>query len=417
MPSSLPALLIGNSRFPDNNNFSGNNTANFFPLLVSTIDTIGNAEAWNQYAVGAAGNLSNIFCTLVTNTRGTNSTLKDRKNGVDGGLAVSIIAGATGDFEDVSNTSAYTPGDLICGCVQNGSGGGNQVIQYIRALFTPTTGMVQFCGMVGEPQLQFNTHNYMSPMGYCSFIIGNSTDLNYAMYCRAGGTFTNMQTYVSTNAQAGSVTMKFRVSSVDGNQAISIGAGATGFFQDTTHSDAVTNADTAQYHYAMFDGGTFKTEMMGSLFTSSSNKIDLLASSMNEFSGSNNVANFQHIAGVMTMSFGTAEAKAQLKMPFDCRASGLRYLKQYDFTAVTTCAFRQNGSNGNMAVSIPVNTSLGLYEDTTNHDDITAGDLVCLAYTCGTSGSIYFHTTGITLEPVTGPAPGGGGYNLIMSST
>lgn len=95
----------------------------------------------------------------------------------------------------------------------------------------------------------------------------------------------------------------------------------------------------------------------------------------------------------------TTEAQSQVPYRIAGRASNLKiYIDANDRTAMTI-RFRKNTANGNMVVTIPASTT-GTFEDTTNFDDIAAGDLICLSRTIGTGGTVQsVQSEGIVFEP------------------
>jgi len=66
----------------------------------------------------------------------------------------------------------------------------------------------------------------------------------------------NMGIHVSANLSTGiGFTFTLRINGVDGNQSITVGAGATGFFQDTVNEDSIAVGDLVSYRFNKPAGG------------------------------------------------------------------------------------------------------------------------------------------------------------------
>lgn len=63
-----------------------------------------------------------------------------------------------------------------------------------------------------------------------------------------------LRTHVLTSTTTGTGTFAIRINGATGNQTVSIGAGLTGFFEDTTNVDYAGGADLVNYIWSGGDG-------------------------------------------------------------------------------------------------------------------------------------------------------------------
>lgn len=81
------------------------------------------------------------------------------------------------------------------------------------------------------------------------------------------GTFSLL--YMSLNTNGGTCTAHFNVGNTNVNQALSATGGATGFFQDNTHSDTVSSGNKACVQFTGPSSGLFEGGAYGMLFDTS----------------------------------------------------------------------------------------------------------------------------------------------------
>ena len=93
--------------------------------VVSGGDSTGDPQEADAQAP-AAGNFTTFQYTIVvqTNSLGTTTTWAFRKNGADGNGVITVGAGLTGTFQDLTNLDDMVLGDLICYQYREGGGGG-----------------------------------------------------------------------------------------------------------------------------------------------------------------------------------------------------------------------------------------------------------------------------------------------------
>ncbi len=102
-------------------------------------------EAVVSGPAGADGTFSRLGVYVVSNSLASaTTTLRFRKNGVNGAQVVTIAAGATGLFEDVTNSDAVDAADLIGISIATvGGGGGSITIGLVTTRFVSSDGPFQ----------------------------------------------------------------------------------------------------------------------------------------------------------------------------------------------------------------------------------------------------------------------------------
>mgnify|MGYP000169635800 FL=1 len=105
----------------------------------------------------------------------------------------------------------------------------------------------------GQTTLAFNTTGYahLGGQGNTSMFSLAGGETQRQLLVRVAGDFAKLGVQIPANSIATSATtVKFRKNAADGNQAISIGAGLTGFFQDASNSDTVASGDKVNLAFA-----------------------------------------------------------------------------------------------------------------------------------------------------------------------
>lgn len=86
-----------------------------------------------------------------------------------------------------------------------------------------------------------------------SLAITTSVEASQQLSPQFAHSASNMETFVVAN-NLPSATLSFRKNGANGNQSISIGSLATGYFEDTVNSDVLTSTDSVNYQ--LITGGT-----------------------------------------------------------------------------------------------------------------------------------------------------------------
>lgn len=217
---------------------------------------------------------------------------------------------------------------------------------------------------------------------------------------RSAGSISNCFVNVSANTRTTATTAGIRKTGAAGNNSVSITATTTGTFEDTTHTDSVGTSDNLSLYFTTGSDTSTSASIRwgGALFTSSGTNSDLVAFVSNSRARGTTSNTYVHITGDFGTITTTTEAIVQDVIPFACRLSNLR-IKVSLQNATTTWALRVNGASGNQSVSTPSSGS-GVYEDTTNHDDLTANAKIAVQCSSVSSSTSNYDGIAATIQPV-----------------
>jgi len=116
----------------------------------------------------------------------------------------------------------------------------------------------------------FNVTNYAPIAGA---ITVSTTESNCQVKIQSAGTGSLLDVYVSANSIATSAsTVRTRKATANGAMSVSIGAGATGTFQDTSNSDSVSAGNAYNYQIVTPNtSGTLTIDHISIAYDASSN--------------------------------------------------------------------------------------------------------------------------------------------------
>jgi hypothetical protein len=233
------------------------------------------------------------------------------------------------------------------------------------------------------------TPRYFNPAsGVRSYTVSTAAnENNVRAKIDKAGTLARMAFRVPTNAWAASKSITLRINGADATQTQSVAAAATGWYQDTTHSDAVAAGDALAY--ALTPGTeTLKASSLGQW------SIEFDATSGNA------TRLWQTAESTTPVAFSAGVASATRYVPLHCqgdasngwftstetfaksltRAPGTlsrlsTYIAANTSTNAATMTTRINGADATQTISVAAGVT-GLVEDTTNTDALVSGDEV-----------------------------------------
>lgn len=213
-------------------------------------------EAYMQHKVDVPGTFRNLQVGISTNTRSSTTTVNFRVNAGTVNQTVSIGAGATGLFEDVTNTDVIVAGDDCNFGLLTGTGTGTLGIRAITVTFVNSTNQkANAYASISGGQNKSATQTINSCIGG---MIANIVTTEASVQQNTNFPFvaSQLKCYVSANSFSGTSTFALRKNGANGNNTVAIGAGATGLFEDTTHSDSFLGNDEINVAWT---GGTSGT--------------------------------------------------------------------------------------------------------------------------------------------------------------
>lgn len=377
----------------------------------------GTVENNYKHRVGKAVTLSKFGLHINSNARSTNTIFRLRKNGANGNSIITVGSGASGFFEDASNTDSISAGDDINGSVTTSTGGGAIVVDGVRAaLATASGGFCTFFTCTPNsiaPSFSTNSARFYNALSGALGINYSTTEADKQVIVRCSGVFRRMFLTVASNTRITNTVFSFRKNGADGSQSITVSGGATGFFEDASNSDSVASGDLICYSgLTSTGGGSIGVFPWGSTYDGNDNQHDMYAlhnSSVQRIASSTDI--FPSWFGYLSVG-NTVENQGKTRFPFDARLDRLRVKVFNNNTNPITYRLRKNGADGNQAITINAGGS-GLFEDSSSVDDVVAGDDVNFKGSSATNTGSYAYMALRINEPFV-PASGGGNRRVCI---
>lgn len=247
-----------NTVFRTGNTGVGLNGASFtgYFNLIGGGATATTVENETQQEVPAAGTLKNMFVYVSGNARTTTTTIKTRVNGADGNVTVSIVAAATGIFEDTSNTDTISAGDEINGKYTTGTGTEVITVAFVAVSLETTTGQSVVGSGMDTPGGVVVTTGTTRYWGLGAGGNVDTTESDASVKALLARTVSKLWAGVVANATTSASTLDFRVNSASSALTVSITAGTTGEFSDATNSVAIVATDVINVRVVNGGGGS-----------------------------------------------------------------------------------------------------------------------------------------------------------------
>jgi hypothetical protein len=204
-----------------------------------------------ENTIKTAGTIKNGSVNVTANARTNNTTFTVRDSRADTAMVITVGSGVTGHREDTSNSLSYAVDDELDWELTTLTGTQTLTAQSFAVDYETTTNNgVLTRGCVGSTAdviftMASNVTNYY-PIGG-----GNrgaiTTESQVQMKAREAFTFKNLIFYTNANSTTGIATVALRVNGANSALTLTIGAGATGFFPDTTHTVTVAAGDLIDF--------------------------------------------------------------------------------------------------------------------------------------------------------------------------
>lgn len=350
------------------------NTTTYFNCFNSASTT----ESQRKVKYRTAGVMTKLEVIISANTIATSATtVRTRLNGANGGMSVSIAAGATGSFTDATNSDTIAAGNDYNFQVVTPNTSGALTIRCANTVFTATSNTV---GKLITRNAILGTGTMYFPLAGGNFFL---TEAQAQVKVKTAGTFKNLYTNIVANTSSNSYTLRLRKNTADGNLNISVAAGTTGQFEDTSNTDTVAVDDLVALR---------SVENLGNITPGSLTAVEFETTTSTgitvQSDGSSVNANLTRYIGIG--SDGTPDATeantaglAQVAGTYSFLAC---YVSANTVSAGSTLKFRKNSGNGNQSVSITASTT-GLFEDTSNSDSVLSTDTIDTQLITGATGT------------------------------
>ena len=236
----------------------------------------------------------------------------------------------------------------------------------------------------------------------------STTLANKQIIYRSAGTLTSLYVRVAANTTSLSSTVNVRINATNGTLTLTVGAGATGVFEDTTHSDAVVAADLLAYRTISGGTGTMSMAVLSTIFdpTTTTDTVSRITAGPASASFTvDSVTRYNTIVGTISASLATEPAlKTRITKPGTMKNLGV-YISANARTTDTIVRGRKNGANGNLTLTIGAAVT-GMLEDTSNTDTVVAGDDYNYDVTTSTGAAQALAIQSISSDFVTTSAEG-----------
>lgn len=378
--------------------------ATFSCMTMCYSDDVFTNETFSTTGMRIIGTVTDFFARVSANSLSTAAlTFVIRKNTANGNGTISVAASTTGTFTDAAHTDAIAVGDTMNAGIQAASGGaGTATVRICSACFVCNNAHGTFYGTNNDASfLSTASTTGFHPLAGSWLTEGNATENNVKMQVDNAGTIQGLWVTVSTNGRGTSTTWNSRINNANGNQTLSVGATATGQFQDTTNSDTLAVGDDINLATTTSTGGgTLSARGMSVQFTSmvaAQNNI-YTARAVGTARAASGTPNFIPIIGLFSV-LSTVETEVQMDHNFKGIASKFKiYLSANTYTVAGTANVRKNTADGNQTVSLTALTS-GLFEDGSNTDSFVAGDDFAYQIVGGTTASATIQWLGMLESP------------------
>jgi hypothetical protein len=227
-------------------------------------------ESVNAYNMTTGGTFSSLGIYVNTNGRAGTTTIRFRHNGANGNQTISIGAGQTGLFQDLTDVDTVVAGDTVTYSVTMDGGGGSGTFSasWMGSEFTTV-------GKTMEYAAQTEGHSFVPGVTYFWPIQGaggyDSAEINdYQVLSQVPGTLSNMHIYVQSSTLNVNVIVTMRKNQSNCGPTLTIPAGVSGYFVDNADTCTVGVNDELDYEITTPAGtGSAPFSYIGALFTHS----------------------------------------------------------------------------------------------------------------------------------------------------
>lgn len=220
-------------------------TGTIFSPLFATGASATEAEC--QHKVRAAGRVS--YFQAVTHAAANPAvTFTVRINGGDGNSTITIPANTTGMSIDTTHTDNLANGDLVC--IGSSALAAATFEFIIGACITQAGGTYDWCGStLSAPVAAPATSRFIMAKGSANGFRSVTQPFPIS-YTNTGTGFKNARIQAVANTFTSDIIWQFRKNNGNANNAVTVTAGVTGWFEDTTHTDDFADGDAFDYTWS-----------------------------------------------------------------------------------------------------------------------------------------------------------------------
>jgi len=205
---------------------------------------------------------------------------------------------------------------------------------------------------------------------------------------RTAGVWSNLWANVTLNNFDLTSNGFSRINGSDGNQTIAVPAATTGFFQDTTNTDAISPGDVVSYRFLSSHSGPnltgFRISIFQSLFTATAaERVYRLTS------GNSGAPRTGFLALMAGFQWQNSESLIQTHVPGGTARNAAITISLQTRNGNSTLVLRVNETDTALIIDIPTTTS-GTFEDLVNTVTLFDRDRVNWRFVRGGTSGVFF---------------------------
>jgi len=262
--------------------FSSASTTSFEPLTSGNLVTgEADTEDKTQSYSGIAGKLVNLFVYVSVNNRVNDSTVRSRVNTANGNLIVTISAGSTGIFEDLSNSDTISAADLINYSFTLGTGTQTITCNIISVEFVSTLRQNLVIAGRADAGVSLNsaTTAFFTVGGVELTNTNFLTESTFRNKALSNFTASNLSIRLDSNTINGTSSFTLRANASNTTLTVSITAATSGRFTDTVNTPSIVLNDILTH--GITTGGSsgsldFRMAAFSATYPSTSSVKDML---------------------------------------------------------------------------------------------------------------------------------------------
>lgn len=207
------------------------------------LGTPDSSETNEKFRIRTASVAQDLYTYVTSNARTTDTVIKTRKNGADGGQSVTYTSGQTGVKEDTSGTDTLSAGDDYNIAVTTNAGTETMLMTMISCSLVGTNdafvlGISYFAGNL--VLVSFNLTRYFAVGGQ---LIPDTTETASQIWPRFTFTASELGTMVGSNTITTSPsTITLRDGGADSAVLVTYDAAVTGLKNDSSNTTVITSA-------------------------------------------------------------------------------------------------------------------------------------------------------------------------------
>jgi len=218
-------------------------TTQFF-MISGDINNNSVTETVVQWTIRFGGTWSNLTARITASTTTLASTVNSRIGAANGTQTLSIAAATTGTFEDTTHTDAIVAGNLLdTEFISGGASTGSITIARLNYHFKSTNPNYAWIASGAVSGQNFGVTQFKAPAGNINNVGAEASEQLLIRNAITTLTVQDLYVRVTINSVNGTTTVQTRKNGANGTLVVSIGAAATGVFEDTTHSDSLATGD------------------------------------------------------------------------------------------------------------------------------------------------------------------------------